>query len=70
MVIAFNTVVVILLSFHLACVAYYLVHVRSERELFPASSRIGVAATHSAAAAVVWVGLPSFLPSARLRTTM
>jgi len=53
-----------------ACVAYYLVHVRSERELFSASSRIGVAATHSAAAAVVWIGLSSFLPSARLRTTM
>ena len=53
-----------------ACVAYYLIHVRSERELFPASSRISVTATHSAAAAVVWVGLPSFLSSARLRTTM
>ena len=32
--IAFNTVVVIRLSFHLAYVAYYLIHVRSERELF------------------------------------
>ena len=69
MVIAFNTVIVIRLSFHLACVAYHLIQVRSERE-FPASSRIGVTATHSAAAAVVCVGLPSFLPSARLRTTM
>ena len=44
---------------------------RAQRtRVFPASSHIGVNATHSAAAAVVWVGLPSFLPSARLRTTM
>ncbi len=27
-------------------------------------------ATHSAATAVIWASLPSFLPSARLRTTM
>src|SRR5262249_43977593 len=32
--IAFDTVVVIRHSFHLACGAYYLIHVRSERELF------------------------------------
>jgi hypothetical protein len=34
LVVTFNTVVVIRPSFHLASVAYYLIHVRSERELF------------------------------------
>jgi hypothetical protein len=36
----------------------------------PPLLRVGITATHSAAAAVVCIGLPSFLPSARLRTTI
>jgi hypothetical protein len=68
MVIAFNTVVIIRLSFHLAGVADDLIYVRSEREL--SRLRRASASTHSAAAAFVSVGLPSFLPSAKLRTIM
>ena len=68
MVIAFNTVVVLRLSLLLAGVADDLIYVRSEREL----SRLqrASATTHPAAAAFVSVGLPSFLPSAKLRTIM
>src|SRR6516164_3521723 len=45
------------------CLRCVLFDPRAQRaRVVPASSRIGVTATHSAAAAVVWVGLPSFLP--------